>query len=264
MSRTKKRGGGSSPIKRFVRYSGGTGSFSYYDKATEETVELDTLDVIVLDVRSSITGFYEEKKASISSNMVLDTKKEPFKVIAFANKKPIEIAEGLYATIKPEVAKVGGKFTSNIIGLVDFGDGWEVTNIQLSGVALNSWIEFTTEHDNNSYYDYLITFKKGLLSKRDNGKNVPVTQKEEEALDAKLKKNPRAPKPVWFYTVGFDIEDLTDEQIELAEEEDTKLQEYFEGVSSAPTKEGGKETSTEKVTDAPEPSDDEEEDDLPF
>ena len=262
MSRTKKRSGGSSPIKRFVRYSGGTGSFSYYDKAAEETVELEKLDVIVLDVRSSITGFYEEKKASISSNMVLDTKKEPFKVIAFANKKPIEIADGLYATIKPELAKVGGKFTSNIIGLVDFGDGWEVTNIQLSGVALNSWIEFTTEHDNNSYYDYLVTFKKGLLSKRDNGKNVPVTQKEEEALDAKLKKNPRAPKPVWFYTVGFDIEDLTDEQIQLAEEEDAKLQEYFEGVSSAPVKE----TSTEKVTDAPEPSDDEDEDesDLPF
>ena len=79
---------------------------------------------------------------------------------------------------------------------------------------------------------------------------------------AKLKKNPMANKPVWFYTVGFDIEDLTEEEISLAEEQDKKLQEYFEGVSSAPTKE-----VPENVTGAPQPSDDDDDEDeseLPF
>lgn len=263
MSRTRKTGGNGSPIRKYVRYSGGTGLFSYYDKEKSENVELENLDVIILDVRSSITGFNEKNKSTITSNIILDTKKEKLKVVAFAGKKPSDVAEGLYADIKSQVAAVGGKFTANILCLADFGKGWEITNIQFSGVALNSWIDFTSEHDNGSYYDYKVTFKKGVLSKRDEGKNVAVTEKEQSDLMAKLKKNPMANKPVWFYTVGFDVEDLTEEEISLAEEQDKKLQEYFEGVSSAPTKE-----VPENVTGAPQPSnDDDDEDDsleLPF
>lgn len=231
MSRTQKRGGSSSPIKKYVSFSGATGLFSYYDKKKEEKVELESLRFTVLDTRASITGYNESSGSGISSNMVLNTTREELKVITFNNKKPQTIAEGLYADIKGDIKEAGGKFTTNILCLADVGDGVELINLQLAGASLNGWIDFAAEHPNDAYYDLAITVSKGSLSKREKGSTTAVTEKEEKALDAKLKKNPRAPRPVWFYVLSFDSEELTEDEAELATEEDIKLQSYFEGVT---------------------------------
>lgn len=265
MSRSNPRAGGGSPIKKYLTFSGGTGTVNYFDKnlgEKGEKVELEKVSFTVLDVRSSISGYEESTSSSFSSNLIVDSGKEELRVVKFKKGKSQDVVKGLYKDIKEKLKGTGAKFTTNIIALADVGDGEEIVNIQINGAALNNWIEFTTEHSNNQYYDYKITISKGVLSKREEGKSVPVTEKEEKELDAKLKKNPRSPRPVWFYTAQIDFEDLTPEEIEKALEEDKKVQDYFNSLSSNSTTTG----KTGNVTSAPEPNsgDDDEDDDLPF
>lgn len=267
MSRTNPTGGSSSPIKKYISFSGGDGLVSYWDKnrgEKGERVEFDSLSFTVLDVRNSITGYHEESGGNYTSNMVVDINNEPLKVVRRADGKTKDIAEGLYKDIKDQLKAVNAKFTANIIALADIEGEKQIVNIQLTGIALTNWIEFTNEHSNNKYYDYEITIKQGILSKREKGSTVAVTKEEEKELDAKLKKNPRAPKPVWFYTAIFEYEDLTDEEIKEATDADAKVQDYFNSVQKTGAIQSAPAEKT-NVTGAPEPSsDDDEDDDLPF
>lgn len=249
MSRTKKRSGNKSPIKKYIEYKAGAGVFRYYDKSSEDYVELDSIEkLIILDVRYSITGFNSEHKAGIVSNMVSSLGDE-LSVCVYKNRKKIDIVDGFYTDIKTEIREADGKFTQNVIGLLDLGDGNELVNVQLSGAGNSSWISFTDEYPNEDFYNYAVTLKRGTLSKSgEDNKPVPVTKNEEKALDLKLQKNPRAVRPVWFYTIEFKVDDLTEEQSKLATEEDEKLQAYFEGGNT-------KESESEE---------EDEMDDLPF
>lgn len=267
MSRTRRRSASTSPIKKWISFSGSTGLFSYFDKSVGENgerVELESLSLIVLDVRASVTGYNETKKSQISSNMIANPNDDILTVVGFANKNKYEIATGIYKDIKEAVKKEKGKYTQNIIGLADLGNGHEVVCLQVNGSALNSWINFTQLHPNDGYYDFEITFNKGALSKVDGDEFVPVTKKEEKELDAKLAKNPRAPRPVWFYLMEMSVEDLTEDQIDMAVEEDEKLQEYFSSNSTEDKK--GKSNGDKSSTEQEEEEDDDEEDgdDLPF
>jgi len=270
MSRTKRKGGSVSPIKKYLQFSGSTGLFSYYDKNTKERVELDKIDIIVLDVRASVTGYNSTSKAQITSNLVAETGSEVLKVTAWKDGKSMEIAEGLYKDIKEKVTakSVGGKFTTNVLCLCDVtGEGQEICNLQLSGSSLKGWIKFIDSLDKGGEYDNAITISKGALSVVDGKDFRPVTEKEEKELDAKLKKNPRAPRPIWFYVLDFETTELTEEESELAIEQDEKLQDYFKGVN--PTKDSS--SDSEDVTDeeednrtTPETARGSEEDGLPF
>ena len=231
MSRTNRRGRTTSPIKKYLQFSGSTGTFRFYNKESKDRDELDKLKIIVLDVRSSVTGYNSTTKSQITSNMVAETGKEVLKVQSWEDGKPTVIAEGLYKDIKDKVKTVGGKFTTNVICLTDVGNGQEICNLQLQGSSLNGWINFLGSLDRGGEYNYEITIMKGDLSKLDGKGFAPVTKKEEDAFLAKIKKNPRTPQPIWFYTLAFETELLTDEQVEQATNEDEKLQSYFEGVS---------------------------------
>lgn len=265
MSRTKRRGGNASPIKRYLQFSGSTGVFSYYDREAKDRVELDELEIIVLDVRASVTGYNSTSKAQITSNLVAETGSEKLKVTSWKDGKSTDIAEGLYKEIKDKVKSAGGKFTTNVICLCDVGFGQEICNLQFQGSSLNGWIKFVDTLDRDGEYDNVITVKCGALSKLDGKEFVEVTAKEEKALDAKLAKNPRAPRPIWFYVLDFDTVELTEEQAELAGEQDEIVQNYFDGAN--PKTEESKEEATEDAPEAPTAPEDEEEDekdDLPF
>lgn len=274
MSRTRKRNSATSPIRKYVSFSGSTGMINYYDKSRPEgdrSVELEKLDIIVLDTKASISGFSEAHQGGILSNMVGDISKEPFKVVAFSNGKPQDVAEGLYKDIRPTIKDAGGKYTTNVIAMADLGDGMEMVDVQLFGAALNSWIDFTKDNPNDSYYDNVVELSKGVLSKRggkDKG-NVPVTKKEEKELDAKLKKNPRAPRPVWFYVLNVELgKELTEEQAEMATEQDETLQAYFDETLGKKDDDSDSTEAESETSESPEPAenplDEEEEDDLPF
>ena len=264
MSRSERKGGSKSPIKKYVSFSGSTGLFSYYDKVKEEKIEVETLDVVVLDVRVSISGYNQDSKETITSNMISNQNDEIIKVVGFKDKKPRTIAEGLYKEIKDVVKDAKGKFTSNIIGLADLGDGEEIVNIQLSGVSLGGWIEFTSEHPNEGFYDLSLSLSKDVLCKRDAGENVPVTPAEEKKLDAILAKNPRAPRPVWYYTLKVEGVDLTEEQLDAASEGDDLLQAYFDSTKERDSDNSRAETPSAKPKGKVPVGAEEDEDDLPF
>jgi len=270
MSRTNRKGGNTSPIKRYLQFSGSTGLFSYYDKEAKERVELEEIQIIVLDVRASVTGYNSTSKAQITSNMVAETGSEILKVVSWKDGKSTDIAEGIYKEIREKVTSkaVGGKFTTNVICLCDVtGDGnLEVCNLQLTGSALNGWISLLNDMDRDAEYDNVITMKRGALSVVD-GKNFrAVTAKEEKDLDAKLKKNPRAPRPIWFYVLEFDTVELTDGEADYAAEFDEQLQAYFDG-NKPKSKAKADDSVDEDDDEAPTPPDDDEADDkekLPF
>lgn len=261
MSRTNRRSGSKSPIGRYLSFSGSTGLFSFYDKDAKDNVELDSLSLIVLDVRASITGYNSGAKASISSNMVENIGSDVLTVQMWKDGKRQLIAEGVYKDIKSTVKDAGGKFTTNVIALADVGDGRgeQIVNLQLTGSSLNGWIEFVKGLDAGGEYDNAITITKGALSKVDGDALVPVTKKEEDALMAKLKKNPRAKQPIWFYVLAFETTELTEEEADRATEQDGTLQAYF--GASAPTT---KETTDSADQDAPEDVEEDDKDDLPF
>lgn len=254
MSRTKPRGGTASPIKKYLQFSGSTGVFSFYDREAKERVELDELKITVVDVRSSISGYNSSNKSQITSNIVAETTKDPLKVVAWKGGKPTDVAEGLYKEIKSKVKDAGGKFTTNVLCLTDVGNGRELCNLQLSGSSLNGWINFIDTLEAGGEYDNEITITKGALSKVDGNEFVEVSEKEEKALIAKIKKNPRTPQPVWFYVMSLDTEELTEEQAEEADEADKKLQAYFEALDGKDAKSTPAKGS---VSDSPEDEEDE-------
>lgn len=255
MSRTNRRSKVSSPIKKYISFSGSTGVFSYYDKAKGEKVEIDSISLILMDIRSSITGYNSASKSQISSNYVVNIEEEELKVVTWKGGKSADVAEGLYADIKSKLSSIGGKFTTNLICLADVGDGEEICNIQLTGSSLSSWFEALSSIDE---YDSFITLSKGPLSKVDGKEIVPVTEEEEKALLAKIKKNPRVKQPIWFYLIDVDTTELSDEDGKKADELDATLQKYF-GAS----KPKDADTSDDDGYDDEDPEGDEK-DDLPF
>lgn len=238
MSRTKKTTGTNSPVKKYLSFKGSKGQLAYYDKNSSEedkNVYLDSVDFIVLDVKSSVSGFYEAEAASITSNMLdpYSVGKEPFIVKTKVRGTFGEFAKGIWKDIKAEVDAIGGKFTSNIFALADVGDGMEIVKIDLSGAALTPWIEYQNElGSSDEIYDQKITMSKGQLCTRKKGKTVPVSDDEYNKVLAALKKNPLAERPVWFYESKFEGEALTEELADLATENDEVLQDYFDGLSS--------------------------------
>ena len=264
MSRTKRSGGTTSPIKKYLQFSGSTGIFSYYDKEAKERVELDELEIVVLDVRASITGYDSATKAQFTSNLVAETGKEILKVVSWKDNKPTNVAEGLYKEIKDAVKSAGGKFTTNVICLCDVGNGQEICNLQVQGASLNGWINFMDTLDRGEEYDKVITISRGALSKLDGKNFVAVTDKEEKALDAKLKKNPRAPQPIWFYVLQFDTEDLSEEQVDMATEEDEKVQKYFVSLGGDTAKKESEVVEEEVVYEEEEVQEEGDVDNVPF
>tara|TARA_R110000782_G_scaffold12246_2_gene36982 strand:+ start:1389 stop:2192 length:804 start_codon:yes stop_codon:yes gene_type:complete len=235
MSRTQRRGGTSSPIKNYLQFSASTGTFNYYDKELKERVELEKLSIILLDSRGSVSGYNQATKAQITSNLVADVGKEVLTVMSWKDKKSTEIAKGIYKTIKPIVNPKGGKFTTNLICLADLGtgNGLEISNLQFQGSSLNGWINFVKTLDSNGEYDSVVKMTRGALSKQDGNVFSAVSAKEEADLIAKIKKNPRTPQPIWFYVMEFETEDLTEDQIVEADQNDATVQEYFKAVGGA-------------------------------
>jgi hypothetical protein len=269
MSRTQRRGGTSSPIKNYLQFSASTGTFNYYDKELKERVELEELSIILLDSRGSVSGYNQASKAQITSNLVADVGKEVLTVMSWKDKKSTEIAKGIYKTIKSIVNPKGGKFTTNLICLADLGtgNGLEISNLQFQGSSLNGWINFVKTLDANGEYDAVVKMTRGVLSKQDGGVFSAVSAKEEAALIAKIKKNPRTPQPIWFYVMDFETEVLTDEELTQADKDDETVQKYFEAVGGTAKASGSseKEEEDEEAEDTSEPvATGEDEDDVPF
>lgn len=244
MSRTKKTGGSKSPVTKYMSFSGGKGKIKFYDKNHKDAddkgnVYLDSLHFAVVDIRASISGYNEKTSSQVRSNMLdpFETGKQPFVIKTKSDGKFQDVLTGIWKDIKAEAEQFGGKFTSNIFAVADVGEGIELVRLELNGSSLTPWIEYIDGlGDSEKVYDRFITITKGQLCTRKKGKTLPVSDTEYKKVIAELKKDPMADKPVWFYTPAFTDEDLEEEVVEFAIEQDELLQAYFEGMGDGKSK----------------------------
>ena len=237
MSRTSRATGSSSPIKRYVDFKPGPGVFRYYDKEASKNVDIPSMDIIILDVLASVTGWYEGDSGGtqISSNMVKNISNDVLTVRANKNKnfsKPITLHEGIYD--KAAIKMFDGKYTTNIICLADFddGEGRVMTRIQLSGYSVKTWTDYVSDNPYEAYLEHEINMVKGKQQKKGSTK---------------------------FHGLVFKNNELSAELGEIADKADAEFQEYFEG---SPISESLTETSTEQSDNPPLVVEDE--DDIPF
>ena len=195
------------PCKKWIEYSGKTGTFSYYDKETKTKIPIEKLRFVVLDELATITGFNENLKSGIYSNEVHNLSKQELNVKSF---KPGISIKGLYSEIKDHVTSkgIGGRFCKNVYVLLAETSGMSLACIKMEGAALNGWIDKKCKtYENIIVVDSFEDKKKGA-----NDYKMPV-----------------------FTAVGK----LKGDALESAKLVDVSLQEYFkhhENTKSAETK----------------------------
>jgi hypothetical protein len=278
MSRTSKSSGSKSPVKRYLSFSGNKGQIKFYDKEHDDAndkghVFLKDVDLIILDIKASISGYNEKSSSGISSNFLdpYSTGKEEFVIKTKQDGKFGEVLRGIWKDIKLEADSFGGKYTTNLFALADIGNGLEMVKMELNGSGLTPWIEYTKALENSEeVYDKLIKIGKGQLCTRKKGKTVPVSDTEYKKVLAELKKDPMADKPVWFYTPSIADEELTEKQVDLAIANDKLLQAYFDETGNNKGQETSDDDDTPeapRASNSPQPAagtDEDDDDDLPF
>jgi len=166
MSRVTDQERVKSPAKYIVRFKGDSGEWAYWDKEQGETgaeVKLDSLDFIVLDMVSSISGWSDEHSSSIYSTFFRTTKEE---VVVRADGK--ELLTGSYSNEgdKARIKELGGKFTSNVFALAMIDGDYVPVRIDLTGGGIWNWTEFLSEHGRTNVYKYIVTGHKGDQQKK--------------------------------------------------------------------------------------------------
>jgi uncharacterized protein GlcG (DUF336 family) len=125
----------SNPSTKFIEFKGDTGEFFYYDKATEQRVQLQMpIYFIVLDELSSIKGFNKQLKAGIYSNEVRYLKEEVLNVRTFTGGMKIV---GKYQDIKDAALREGGKYCKSVYAALVTKDGVELVNFQMHGASFS-------------------------------------------------------------------------------------------------------------------------------
>lgn len=202
------------------------GQVQYFDKELGENVKVEEpFEFIVLDTLGKVKGWSDEDNSGYWSNEVKRSGSEPFTVRTAKGVK----ASGLWKEIKGQDAIAGAKFYSSIYLAHKSDGGFAISNLSVTGAALNAWIEFSQAN-------------KNALKKN----KVVLT----EWADAKK-------GAVSYKTPVFELVPLTPEETAEAKRLDAELQQYFNGrdAHNAPQK-------------REEPTEDEEQpinlDDIPF
>lgn len=174
-----------------------SGVVRYYDKEEAKNIEIPVpFEFIVLDQLGVIRGWSDADDSGFWSNEVKSSGKEAFTVRTSKGVK----ATGLWKDIKSQPAVAGAKFNSSVYVAHKSGDGLAISNIALSGAALNAWIEF-------------IQANKGVMK----GKNKVVLSGFSDAKKGSVK----------YQVPVFESLPITDEEVDICNHLDTELQAYF-------------------------------------
>lgn len=266
MSRTNRKLSESNPVKKYLNFSGSKGQIKFYQKDHTDAddkgnVYIDDIDFIVLDIKSSISGYNENASSGISSNLLdpYSVGKEEFIVKTKIDGKFGVFAQGIYKDIKEKLSTINGKFTTNVFALANLENQYEIVKLELNGASLSPWIELNDKLEKDEIYDLIINITKGQLLTRKGGKTVKVSKKEYDKVLAEIKKDPMYQRPVWFYSPKFTTSEISEELTNLAVEQDKVLQAYFNQTNDL-----SDDTGDEPITTSPDFDKDSEEDDLPF
>lgn len=144
MSRSNPQTASANPAVRWFEWKGETGGLRYYDKATEANVDVPLpFTFLLLDQLGSVGGWHKAHDCRIWSNHVKDTRREPLVV---KSAKSGIVAEGIYASIKDELAAVGGQFVAVCYIATRIDGELQIAVVRFKGKALSAWMDFCKEH----------------------------------------------------------------------------------------------------------------------
>lgn len=216
------------PSKFFMKVK--SGNISYYDKASKENITVPTpFEFIVLDQVATIKGWSDADESGYWSNEVRSVGKDTLTV---RTSKGIR-ESGIWRDIKGSSNIAGAKYNASIYVAHKSRDGLEISNLALTGAALNAWIEFTQKNRVNNVKVILSSWadaKKGAVSYK-----VPVFEavamtddekKEAVALDKQLQvylneyfnySPDDSDHSVAIDEDDIDLDDIDDKPIDLSE-----------------------------------------------
>ena len=188
---------------RYFEWSSEDGQFKYFDKEAGKSVKVPLpFRFVPLDVLGTIKGFNDQLQCGVYSNEVKRVGEQELVVKTFKNG---EFCRGLYKDIKGKIKDNGGKYGNSVYIGYKLADKMVICNLQLTGAAMSSFIEYTKEH-------------KDFLSK---GSIIVKTYTDEKKGATKYT------KPV------FEFSELSPESnaacIKLDEELQVYLDEYLNG-----------------------------------
>ena len=266
MSRSNRRSGSSSPVKKYLEFKGGIGAISYYDKDKKENIEFDSIDLILIDDLASVGGFNESAQSGYSSNLLhpFDTGKKEFTVKSRVGGQFKEIISGIWKEIKGDSKIKGAKFARNLFALADVGEGYELVKLELIGAGLSPWLGLLDKVGNEDIYNNVLRVSRGQMFTRKGNSNAVITEAEYDKMVKAFQKDPRKNKlPVVFYATNIElIEPVSEDLIAMADEADEKLQSYLQLTPPDEKPEDTQESATATKPEAAYPSN--EADDLPF
>jgi len=180
MSRTSTNSGANrvpNPVRYFVSFSGATGTFSYWDREAKEKVDLgESVDMVLMDTRSAVTGWNEEHGGRIFSNRVKSITEE---FTVRCGKETLNV--GLWSAIKDEVKSNGGKFCTEAFCLMNIEGVWEPVQLDFSGASLGDWMTFVESVGGKwNLYQNVISITKGEQKKKGAVKFFGLTFKQGE------------------------------------------------------------------------------------
>ena len=206
MSLTNPRA--NSPIKRRYQWSGSTGSFKYYDGTSNQFT--NTLKFIILDQKSGVVGFDDQKQKGIYSSLVNDISTELITVKCDGK----TLDTGTYKDVKsnnPALKYMRAVFAYD----VETGD---IIQINFSGSAIGPWIESGVQED---------------------GKTIVLTKNPEQQ-----KKGATV-----YYVPHIGVIESDETSLTNAKNADLNLQNYWAGVVVEPVAHEPVEVETGDVTD---------------
>jgi hypothetical protein len=185
------------PVVRYYTFNGATGTLSYYDKETEQKVEVtEPFIFIPTDERNAVEGFDSKKEMGFRSNEVISTAKEEL-VIRWNSGQVL--MQGLYSDIKDKVKAQGGKYIKSIYGITKIDGEWKMINLRLKGAAFSAWLEFDSQK------------RGGVL-----GLTIAITKGAQKKTGM-----------VNYFEPKFIAKVTSEDLHKLAVEADGELQEYF-------------------------------------
>jgi len=130
--------------QRYFEWDSESGQFKYYDHEEKKSVKVPLpFKFIPLDVLGTIKGFNDHLKCGVYSNEVKRVGEQELSVKTFKNG---EFAKGLYKDIKGKIVANGGKYANSVYIAYKLGDELVICNIQLTGAAMSSFIDYTKDH----------------------------------------------------------------------------------------------------------------------
>lgn len=168
MSRSNPNESLQNPASKFYKWDSDNACFSYFDKTLGEKDDKGKtkgqnvliklpFNFLVLDQLVCVRGYNEPAEKSYYSNEVRNVTTD---IITVRSNKQIE-KTGTYAEVK---TLLGAKYCQSVyIGFRNTEKKLEIQNIQLTGAALNSWIEFIKGVKIN---DIAVTVKSAVKKKK--------------------------------------------------------------------------------------------------